>query len=111
MNINSIKLTVLFEDPFWIGILERTDKQGYAVAKTIFGSEPTEVEVYQFISGKKVHFSPHSIYQEWGNPPGNFTGSSRGKHYTIRYIALYSSGIKRSCNRRFTVKGMLILVL
>jgi Protein of unknown function (DUF2992) len=32
--------TVTFEDPFWVGILERFDERGYSVTKIIFGSEP-----------------------------------------------------------------------
>ncbi len=32
--------TVTFEAPYWVGIFERIDEQGYAVAKIIFGAEP-----------------------------------------------------------------------
>ncbi len=45
----SCQLTVLFEDPFWIGLFERKDDRGYAVARVVFGAEPTDVEVYTFI--------------------------------------------------------------
>lgn len=41
-------LTVLFEEPFWVGILERSDGKKYEVCKTVFGAEPTDGEIYEF---------------------------------------------------------------
>lgn len=55
MNPNStqkpytIKVTVLLEKSFWVGIFERNDQDGFAVARNIFGEEPTDVELYHFI--------------------------------------------------------------
>jgi hypothetical protein len=43
------QLTVLFDDPFWVGLFERTDEHGYAAGCTVFGAEPTDLEIYQFI--------------------------------------------------------------
>jgi len=45
----TIKATIFFEKKFWVGTFERTDKEGYAVAKHIFGAEPTDPEVYEFV--------------------------------------------------------------
>ena len=45
----TIKATILFERTFWVGIFERTDKEGYAVARKIFGGEPSDAEVYDFV--------------------------------------------------------------
>lgn len=42
-------LTVLFEDPFWIGLFEVTDDEGLHVCKVTFGAEPTEKEVMAFV--------------------------------------------------------------
>lgn len=42
-------LTVLFEDPFWIGLFEMTDHEGLHVCKVTFGAEPTEKELMEFI--------------------------------------------------------------
>ena len=33
-------LTVLFEDPFWIGLFEMIDQQGLRACKVTFGAEP-----------------------------------------------------------------------
>jgi hypothetical protein len=34
------KCTVYFDDPFWVGIFERNDENGYSAARYVFGSEP-----------------------------------------------------------------------
>jgi hypothetical protein len=46
------QLTVLFEDPFWVGIFEQTSECGYSVARVVFGAEPTDIEVYQTVCGR-----------------------------------------------------------
>lgn len=46
---HTIKVTVLLENTFWVGLFERKDDEGYAVARQIFGSEPTDAELYEFI--------------------------------------------------------------
>jgi hypothetical protein len=45
----TIKATIFFEKRFWVGIFERTDKEGYAVARHIFGTEPSDPEVHAFV--------------------------------------------------------------
>jgi len=43
------KLTVYFDDPFWVGVFERNDEDGYRVSRVVFGSEPKEGELYEYI--------------------------------------------------------------
>ena len=43
------KLTVFFEDPFWVGIFERSEGSKLSVAKATFGAEPRDYDVYEFI--------------------------------------------------------------
>lgn len=50
--MSTSSLTVLFEDPFWIGLFEMTDHEGLHVCKVTFGAEPTEKEVMEFIDMK-----------------------------------------------------------
>ena len=54
------RLTVYFEDPFWVGILERIDNRKLSVAKVTFGAEPKDYEVQEFIIRNyyRLHFSP-----------------------------------------------------
>lgn len=44
-----VKLTILFESPFWIGIYEREENKNYEVCKIIFGAEPKDYEIYNFL--------------------------------------------------------------
>ena len=43
------KLTVFFEEPFWVGVFERMDETGLRVSHVVFGAEPTDVELYEYI--------------------------------------------------------------
>jgi hypothetical protein len=43
------KLTVFFDDPFWVGVFERDDETDYRVSRVIFGAEPTDAELYELI--------------------------------------------------------------
>lgn len=45
----TIKATIFFEKRFWVGTFERTDKDGYAVARHIFGGEPSDPEIHEFV--------------------------------------------------------------
>jgi hypothetical protein len=45
----TIKATIYPEKQYWIGTFERTDKEGYAVARHIFGGEPSDQEIYRFV--------------------------------------------------------------
>ena len=53
-------LTVLFEDPFWVGLYEREASGTYQVCKITFGAEPKDYEVYAFLLEHWRHlpFSP-----------------------------------------------------
>ncbi|MHB9922963.1 YjdF family protein [Clostridium botulinum] len=44
-----IKLTVLFDEPFWIGIFEKQDQDKIQICRVVFGQEPKDYEVYDFI--------------------------------------------------------------
>lgn len=53
--------TIFFEKKFWVGTFERTDKEGYAVARHIFGAEPTDTEIHEFVLN-------HYVAQKFGKP-------------------------------------------
>lgn len=43
------KLTVFFEEPFWVGIFECISEGKLSVCKVTFGAEPKDYEVYDFV--------------------------------------------------------------
>ena len=43
------KLSVFFEEPFWVGVFEIIEDGRISVAKVTFGTEPKDYEVYEFI--------------------------------------------------------------
>ena len=49
MNKVSGKLTVYFEEPFWVGVFEHIEGGKLSVAKVIFGAEPKDYEVQEYI--------------------------------------------------------------
>ena len=53
-------LTVFFEDPFWVGVIERVDDGKLSVCKVTFGAEPKDYDVWEFIlqNYDKLVFSP-----------------------------------------------------
>lgn len=46
----SATFTVFFEAPFWKGLYERIENNQLSVAIVVFGAEPKDVEVAQFIA-------------------------------------------------------------
>ncbi|MGN0370443.1 MAG: YjdF family protein [Butyrivibrio sp.] len=49
MGRASGKLTVFFEDPFWVGVFECVEDSKLSVAKVTFGAEPKDYEVQEYI--------------------------------------------------------------
>ena len=60
MDRVSGKLTIYFEDPFWVGVFERVEYRKLSVAKVTFGAETKDYEVLEFINRNYYHlqFSP-----------------------------------------------------
>ena len=60
MTATVSKLTVLFEEPFWIGLYEREDAGRYEVSRIVFGAEPKDHEVFELLlnSWSRLKFSP-----------------------------------------------------
>ncbi|WP_432662349.1 YjdF family protein [Wukongibacter baidiensis] len=71
-NINT-SFSILFETPYWIGIFERNDDEGYSVSKFVFGKEPTGPELYNFI----VRYYPNRL--SYSKPNEEITKITRKK--------------------------------
>lgn len=53
-------LTVFFNEPFWVGVFERSEKGKLSAAKVTFGAEPNDSEVWDYVLRHyyKLKFSP-----------------------------------------------------
>lgn len=47
--MSEIRLTVFFEEPFWVGIFERLEDGRLSACKVTFGAEPKHYEIQEFI--------------------------------------------------------------
>ena len=54
------RLTVFFEEPFWIGVFERISEGRLSVCKVTFRAEPKDYEIYDFVLKNyyRLKFSP-----------------------------------------------------
>ncbi len=43
------RLTVFFENPFWVGIFEIESEKSYETVKIVFGAEPKDYEIYEYL--------------------------------------------------------------
>ena len=73
MDIKNVILTVFFEEPFWVGVFERTANGKLSVCKVIFGAEPKDYDILEFILKHyyKLQFSSNiesKIKQTANNP-------------------------------------------
>ena len=53
----SSTLTVYHDGQFWVGLAEHVEDGRYGVARIVFGAEPSDEEILQFITGKWARLS------------------------------------------------------
>lgn len=81
MDKVSGRLTVFFEDQFWVGVFERVWEGKLSVCKVTFGAEPKDYEVYDLVLRKYVslRFSPAvaAVVKEDGRNPKRIQREAR----------------------------------
>lgn len=73
MDKVSVVLTVFFEEPFWVGVVERVENGRLFVSKVTFGAEPKDYQIQSFFQKNywKLKFSPAveaSVKEVHANP-------------------------------------------
>ena len=60
MQKSRASFTVFFEDPLWVGVYEREEPGGLTACRVVFGAEPKDYEVYDFVLRNyyRLKFSP-----------------------------------------------------
>lgn len=67
-------ITICFEAPFWVGIYERQIQNQYCVCKIVFGAEPKDYTVYEYLQNhwQQLRFSPSitvgKLQKTYANP-------------------------------------------
>ena len=61
-----IKLTVFFDDPFWVGVFEKIEEGKFEICRIVFGKEPKDYEVFEFAlkNFHKLKFSRPLLIEE-----------------------------------------------
>ncbi|MFR8104100.1 MAG: YjdF family protein [Clostridia bacterium] len=74
MDVTSIKLTIYFENPFWVGIFERNINGKLSACRVVFGQEPKDNQVLEFVlkNDRQLQYSPEilneNVVKEKVNP-------------------------------------------
>lgn len=60
MQTVEIRLTVFFDDPFWVGVYERVAGDALTACKVTFGARPKDYQVHDFVlhHWSRLTFSP-----------------------------------------------------
>ena len=60
MQKSRASFTVFFEDPFWVGVYEREEPGGLTACRVVFGAEPKDGEIYEWMlqNWAQLHFGP-----------------------------------------------------
>jgi len=126
----TIKATIFFDKRYWVGTFERTDKEGYAVARHIFGGEPSDPEVYEFVLthylelkfGEPKRFTleikrmnPKRVQREVRREMERIKETSKPSTFAQDYTEVSSrigflAGLKAAANR-LKKRGMYCLIL
>ena len=90
------KLTIYFEEPFWVGVFEELDGDKLSVCRTVFGAEPTDAQVWEFVLAnyRRLQFSaPVKAEQKQ-----NADNPKRRQRNARKQME--ASGIGTKCSRR-----------
>lgn len=95
MDKISGSFTVFFEDPFWVGVISVCDTGRLRVSKIIFGAEPSDCEIYEFVLKKydRLKFSPSVKASEKENSAGRMNYKRRRKQ-ACEFILKSGAGTK-----------------
>lgn len=93
METGYAKLTVHFEDPFWVLFYERGGGGTYEVCKLPFGAEPGDQEVYAFLleNWRHLEFSPPVAME---TPPERKVNPKRVRREAQRAVRPAAPGTK-----------------
>ena len=76
METTGVRLTVFFEEPFWVGVFERRDGSGLSVSRVVFGADPETLLAEfrkQYPNAYEGKGEGHAIEVVWAGHDGYIT--------------------------------------
>ena len=101
----SSTLTVYHDGQFWVGLAEHVEDGRYGVARIVFGAEPSNEEILQFITGKwaKLAFFGGEPTEE-SRPARNPKRRAREAQKALKRPAMGTKAQQALANQRETMK-------
>lgn len=92
MDSVSVTLYVFFEDPFFVGVFEQVCEAELTACRTVFGAEPKDAEVYEFILREYGRLKPSPAVE--ARPRQRAMNPKRAKREADRHLAREGIGTK-----------------
>ena len=98
----SISFTLFYEDPYWTGLIEEGSGGHIRIGRIVFGAEPSNPEIIEFVREKLSSVHLHEI-----NDPEMLTKARRvpkphkGQSETKRSLSIYKAIL---CDEKVTRK-------
>lgn len=101
----SSTLTVYHDGQFWVGLAEHVEGGRYGAARIVFGAEPSDEEILQFVVGKwaKLSFFGGDP-AEASKPARNPKRRAREASKALRQPAMGTKAQQALANQRETMK-------
>ena len=101
----SSTLTVFHDGQFWVGLAEHVEGGRYGVARIVFGAEPSDEEILQFVRSKwaKLSFFDHDS-TEASKPAKNPKRRAREAAKALKQPAMSTKAQQALANQRETMK-------
>ena len=101
----SSTLTVFHDGQFWVGLAEHVEDGRYGVARIVFGAEPSDEEILQFVVGKweKLSFFGGDP-AEASKPAKNPKRRAREASKALKRPAMGTKAQQALANQRETMK-------
>lgn len=101
----SSTLTVHHDGQFWIGLAEHVEDGTYGVARIVFGTEPSDEEILQFVTSKWAELAFFGgDHAETSKPAKNPKRRAREAAKALRPPAMSTKAKQALANQRETMK-------
>lgn len=93
MCVSKARLTVYFEPPFWVGLYQREDGDGFQVCRVVFGGEPRDQQVLDYFQShwRELVFTPPAA---GGPDPDRAVNPKRARREARRAVRPAGTGTK-----------------